>query len=73
MSKSSDNEKKVSYHTLRVELDQLLAQLEDESLDIEEAIKKYQRAKTIVDELEAYISDLEDSFSETKQSDDASQ
>ena len=72
MSKPVDNKKKVSYHALRTELDELLAELKDESLDIENAIEKYQRAKVIVDELEAYISELEASFAEAEQSGNAS-
>lgn len=68
MSKQSNNEKKVSYHALRVELDELLDDLKDESLNVEDAIKKYERAKTIVDQLEDYLGELEQSFEEMKSS-----
>ena len=68
MSKKPNNADKVSYHELRVELDGLLEELKDESLNVEEAIEKYERAKAIVDQLEDYLGELEQSFEASKQS-----
>lgn len=44
-----------NYKNLKSELDELVAKLEDESLDIDEAIKLYEKSQKVIAEMETYL------------------
>lgn len=51
--------KKLNYQKLRDELDEILASLQDSSLDIDEAVKQHKRATEIIAQLEEYLREAE--------------
>jgi exodeoxyribonuclease VII small subunit len=51
--------KDFDYKKTRAELDDLLAWFESADVSVDEAIGKYQRAETLLVELEAYLSDTQ--------------
>jgi len=44
-----------NYHKLNEELDEILRELQSGELDIDDAVKKYERGRKIVAELETYL------------------
>ncbi len=56
----------VSYETLSDELENIMVQLQDESLDIDLAIKHYQRGLELVKALEDYLKNSENKINELK-------
>jgi exodeoxyribonuclease VII small subunit len=52
MPKTADE---INYRELSSELDTIVAQLEDSDIDVDEALKRYERGMEIVDKLEAYL------------------
>lgn len=54
MTKSSK-----TYSQLRTELDELLSWFDQEDLDVDKAIEKYQQAITLTQELETYLKQAE--------------
>lgn len=58
--------KKIDYRTLSQELEVIMSQLQDGSLDIDEATAKYDRAISIISELEAYISVVDNKITKIK-------
>jgi exodeoxyribonuclease VII small subunit len=66
MAKQSDQAVQKSYKELSEELDKVMADLEGGDLDIDEAVKCYERGLAIVQELEAYLNDAENKVTELK-------
>ena len=56
----------MSYQELSAELEAILAQLQGADLDIDEAVKGYERGMTIVKELEKYLKDAENKVTKIK-------
>ncbi len=48
-----------TYKHLRQELDELLSWFENEDLDVDEAISKYEQAKKLAKELHKYLQDAQ--------------
>lgn len=46
---------KESYKNLKSQLDDVLAQLQDESLDIDEAVILHEKGQKLIDQLEKYL------------------
>ena len=61
-SKSTDK----SYESLNTELENIMLQLQDESLDIDLALKHYQRGLELVKSLEDYLKNSENKINELK-------
>lgn len=58
--------KAFDYRELSQELDAVLADLQTADLDIDEAVKKYERGMAIVKELEAYLKTAENKVTKIK-------
>lgn len=58
--------KKTDYKSLNEELDTLLAKLQSDDLDVDEAVSLYERGMTIIAELEAYLTDAENKVAKLK-------
>ncbi len=54
-----ETRKLISYKTLRAELDETLARLQDPATDVDEALKLYERGQKVADELTAYLKKAE--------------
>lgn len=61
------------YAALRDELDGLLLELQNSSLDIDEAIKKHDRAMQIIDQLEAHLQTAENTIKRSQKKADTKQ
>lgn len=48
-----------NYETLTAELDSVMAELQRDDLDVDQAIAQYERGLTLVKELEAYLKTAE--------------
>jgi exodeoxyribonuclease VII small subunit len=46
---------KANYQELKQQLDDILAKLQDEEVDVDEAVKLYKQGQKVVTELEAYL------------------
>lgn len=46
-----------NYKQLRQELDEIVAELESDSLDIDDAVSYYQKAQELIAETEKYLND----------------
>ncbi len=55
------------YRELREELDELLAWFDQDQLDVDEALKKYEAATKLADQLEAYLQTAENSIQKLTQ------
>lgn len=55
-----------SYESLNSELENIMLQLQDESLDIDLALKHYQRGLELVKALEDYLKNSENKINELK-------
>jgi exodeoxyribonuclease VII small subunit len=55
-----------SYQKMSAELNALLTELQSGDLDIDEAVKKYQRGMEIVKELQKYLKDAENKVKKVK-------
>jgi exodeoxyribonuclease VII small subunit len=51
--------KKTDYTKLNAELDEILVKLQSSDLDVDEAVKAYERGMNIAKELEAYLKQAE--------------
>lgn len=60
--------KDLDYRKLSAELDELLAKLQTADLDIDEAVKCYERGMVIVKQLETYLKTAENKVSKVKAS-----
>lgn len=58
--------KKLDYKSLNAELDEVLAKLQAEGLDVDEAIGLYDRGIKITSELEAYLKEAENKVTKIK-------
>ncbi len=58
--------KKTDYQSLSRELDEILAKLQSVDLDIDEAVKAYERGMTIAKELESYLKTAENKITKIK-------
>lgn len=58
--------KKVNYQQLRAELDQIMQRLQREDIDVDEALKYYERGLVIVKELEQYLAQAENRVRQLK-------
>ena len=56
----------MNYHKLNEELDKILDELQSEELDIDEAVKKYERGQKIVSELETYLKTAKNKVTKVK-------
>ena len=59
-------QKKPSYQKLNVELDTILNELQGGELDIDEAVKKYERGMIIVKELQDYLKSAENTVKKVR-------
>ena len=59
-------QKKLSYQKLNAELDVILDELQGGELDIDEAVKKYERGMAIVKELQTYLKTAENTVKKVK-------
>jgi exodeoxyribonuclease VII small subunit len=57
---------KPTYQELKVELDQVMSKLQQEELDVDEALKLYERGLQLVQELEKYLKTAENSVKQLK-------
>jgi exodeoxyribonuclease VII small subunit len=55
--------KKTDYKSINSELDDILQRLQSEDLDVDEAVKLYERGIELTKELEAYLKDAENQVS----------
>ena len=55
-----------TYHMLQAELDEVLEQIQAEELDVEAAIKLYERGEKLISELEAYLKTAENKIKKLK-------
>jgi exodeoxyribonuclease VII small subunit len=49
----------IDYNKLKQELDELIVRLEDETLDVDEAIKLYEKAQKVIAEMDKYLKNSE--------------
>lgn len=57
---------KKSYSSLQADLDEILNELQSGELDIDEAVKKYERGMKIVAELETYLKSAKNKVTKVK-------
>ena len=55
-----------TYQTLKTELDTIMAELQREDLDVDTALKQYQRGLEVVRQLERYLKTAENTLSELR-------
>lgn len=55
-----------SYKQMQAELDDVLARIQNEELDVEEAIKLYEQGEQLIVELEKYLKTAENKISKLK-------
>lgn len=58
--------KKVNYRVLSVELDEILTKLQSNDLDVDEAIKLYERGMEVAKEIEKYLKEAENKITKIK-------
>ena len=58
----------INYQELSTELDTILAQLQTNDFDVDEALKLYERGVTISKQLESYLKDAENTVTKLKAS-----
>lgn len=58
--------KQINYQKLQAELDEIMHKLQREDIDVDEALKYYERGLTIVKQLEEYLSGAENRVREIK-------
>lgn len=56
------NKESQSYKELREELDEIIMKLQDESIDLDEALELYEAANSLVVKLEKYLKDTKHRF-----------
>ncbi|MEO5627911.1 MAG: exodeoxyribonuclease VII small subunit [Candidatus Saccharimonadales bacterium] len=60
--------KDINYKALRAELETIMNSLDDDTLDVDEVTKQYQRGMEIVKELETYLKTAENKVTKVKAS-----
>lgn len=63
---AKSNTKTRSYEKLKSELDSILAELQGDDLDIDQALKRYERGLELIKSLEEYLASAENTVSELK-------
>jgi len=58
--------KQINYQKLQTELDEIMGRLQSEDIDVDEALKHYERGLVIVKELEEYLAGAENRVRELK-------
>ncbi len=58
--------KKTDYTALHTELDDVIEALQSSDLDVDEAVKLYERGTAIVKELETYLNEAENKVTKIK-------
>ena len=58
--------KKIDYKTLSSELDEIVSSLQSDTLDVEAAVKLYERGTVIVAELQNYLKEAENKVTKIK-------
>lgn len=58
--------KKTDYQALSTELDGILDKLQSSELDVDEAVKAYERGMDIAKELEAYLKDAQNKVTKVR-------
>lgn len=56
----------INYHELQAELDTILQSFNDGEVDIESALKSYERATAIIGQLEEYLESAENTIRKIK-------
>jgi exodeoxyribonuclease VII small subunit len=56
------NEKAKPYKALREELDEIISKLQDDSIDLDEALELYEKANSLVAKVETYLKDTKHRF-----------
>jgi exodeoxyribonuclease VII small subunit len=56
----------IDYQALRAELDEILDQLQNDEVDIEVAISKYERGQVIVKQLQQFLNEAENKITKLK-------
>lgn len=59
MTKTKQPKPSPSYEELRTELDTILTELQSNELDIDQALKQYERGREVIKQLEAYLETAE--------------
>lgn len=62
--------KGISYREQQAELDEILAQLQAEDVDVDEALKLYEQATKLIDKLELRLKEAENQIRELKSRND---
>lgn len=57
---------KKSYRDLMAELDAVMAKLQDDGLDVDEAVDLYEQGLKLTDQLTAYLTESENKLTELK-------
>lgn len=65
MAKAQDYQ---DYHAMSSELEQILAELQQEDIDIDAAMKRYERGLQLIAELETYLKTAETKITKLKSS-----
>ena len=58
--------KQINYQKLQAELDQIMHELQREDIDVDEALKAYERVLSIIKDLEQYLGQAENRVREIK-------
>ncbi len=58
--------KQVSYRELNAELEQILADLQADGIEVDQAIKQYERGVEIVKQLETHLAEAENKITQVK-------
>ncbi|HUY85426.1 MAG TPA: exodeoxyribonuclease VII small subunit [Candidatus Dormibacteraeota bacterium] len=58
--------KQINYQKLQAELDQIMHELQREDIDVDEALKAYERGLSIIKDLEQYLGQAENRVREIK-------
>ena len=66
MTKTDPKQPAPTYEALKTELDTILAELQREDLDVDTALKHYQRGLELVRQLEKYLAKAENKVTELK-------
>jgi exodeoxyribonuclease VII small subunit len=61
--------KATDYQTLQTELDSIVESLQSPEVDVDDAIKLYERGRVVLKELEAYLARAENKVTTIKQQD----
>jgi len=63
-NRSKANKSQPAYEALQAELDQLMAELQREDLDVDTALRHYQRGLELIEQLQDYLKTAENRLTE---------